>query len=99
MLTYHNMGWGGSLGPMYTEICDSFDEDRIEVIFRIKEFSKGRFKLVKRPDFSSYLLRENTNYRLPNDFLRLTNKLFSLDETNRNKFLNACLSYQYALAS
>ena len=99
MLSHQKMGFsGGGAGPTYTESLDSFDESNMESIFNVKKKSrKGQLKKVERPNLSFIAPRDIENYKLPNDFLDLTNKLFSLDDEMRNKFLNACLCYQHAL--
>jgi len=65
--------------------------------FNIDENARtGGFFKVKRPDLSQAII-DCQGHSLPSGVLELAKKFFSLKEPERDKFINACLSYQFAL--
>mgnify|MGYP001085549460 CR=1 FL=1 len=71
----------------------------METTFHVdKKAKRGEFFEVQRPSFSlGDLAKEFGTRKLPSDFPHLTKKAFSLRKKEREKFLNACFSYQFAL--
>ena len=56
----------------------------------------GSFFKIKRPDVSRGIIDCQGN-TLPSDTVELAERFFSLREPERDKLINACLSYQFAL--
>jgi hypothetical protein len=79
--------------------ANDYDKNLLETTFHIeKNAKKGEFFDVRRPTFSlGDLSKEIGTRKLPSDFSRLKKKMFSLREKEKEKFLNACFSYQFAL--
>jgi len=86
-------------GPCTHHPVEDFDENILETTFHVDINAKnGEFFEVQRPSYSlGDLAKEFRTRKLPSDFPRLTKKIFSLREKEREKFLNACFSYQFAL--
>ena len=84
-------------GPTVISPVNDFDKNVLDTVFHVNKKSKnGTFVEVPRPNFSS-IVRGSETFKLPSDFSDLTKKLFSLENEAREKFLNACFSYQFAL--
>jgi hypothetical protein len=87
----------GSLGPSKTVPLDRIKNDFEDLGHReILQIDNGEFEEIKRPDFRLFPL-DRTDLKLPSDFHRLTEKLFSINEENRDRFLEASASYMFAL--
>lgn len=87
-----------SFGPYVHYPVEDFDESILETTFHVdKKVKNGEFFEVKRPSYSFSSKEPLTNLKLPSDFPSLTKKIFSLRKKEREKFLNACFSYQFAL--
>ena len=56
----------------------------------------GGFVEIQRPDLSRGIIDCQGN-SLPSDILELAEKFFSLKDPERDKFIDSCLSYQFAL--
>ena len=56
----------------------------------------GGFFRIKRPDFTREIV-DCQGSSLPSDIMELADRFFSLRDPERDKFINACLSYQFAL--
>jgi hypothetical protein len=71
----------------------------LETTFHIdKKAKEGEFFQVQRPHFSlNEFAKEFQTLKLPSDFPLLTKKMFSLERKERERFLNACFSYQFSL--
>lgn len=86
-----------SFGSTVISPADAFDESVLDRVFHInKKPRKGTFVKIPRPNFAP-IVKGGTKFKLPLDFPDLTAKLFSLESKEREKFLNACFSYQFAL--
>jgi len=95
-LSHHGAGeMTASLGPCKTVPLDSI-RNNFGDSFHLKVLKTGEFEEVKRPDLRRFPL-ERVNLKLPADFVSLTDKLFSLPERYKEKFLEACASYMFAL--
>ena len=65
--------------------------------FNIDEKAKaGGFFKIQRPDLSRAII-DCQGHSLPSDMVELADKFFSLKVAERDKFINACLSFQFAL--
>jgi hypothetical protein len=65
--------------------------------FNIDKGAKaGGFFEILRPDLSRAVV-DCQGHSLPSDILELAGRFFSLKDPERDKFINACLSYQFAL--
>jgi len=98
-LSSGSYGPASTFGPSIHEPIKDFDKSVMETIFHVdKNAKKGEFFEVKRPSFSlDGSPIEFRTLQLPSDFPRLTKKMFSLRKKEREEFLNACFSYQFAL--
>lgn len=85
-------------GPSSCETVEKFEGKMLETAFHIESNPKeGEFEDVKRPDFQRKQKRDLSKcLKLPSDTEDLVYKLYSLPEKEREKFVNACLSYQFA---
>jgi hypothetical protein len=88
-----------TFGPSTHHPVEDFDEKDLETTFHADgKAEKGDFFEVQRPSFSFDSLSKGfTSLKLPSDFPHLTKKMFSLRKDQKEKFLNACFSYQFAL--
>ena len=98
-LSSQSFGYSMKFGPCRHDLVKDFDESILETTFHVdKKAKKGEFFEVQRPSFSlDILVKEFGTLKLPSDFPRFTKKIFSLKKKEREKFLNACFSYQFAL--
>ena len=85
-------------GPCTHRPVEEFDASILETTFHADKMAKkGEFFEVQRPLFSfDSLSKEPGSLKLPSDFLNFTKKVFCLRKEEREKFLNACFSYQFA---
>jgi len=92
--TYH--GDGLKFGPSYCEAVERFTERNLETVFHVdSDADKGKFRATGRPDLKGTRdLQESL--KLPMDTEDLTCKMVSLPHKEKEKFLNAVLSYQFA---
>lgn len=96
---------GGRLkfGPFTITPVESFAEYVLETTYHVDEKAEnGQFLEIHRPSFSFEFpprthSEESSTLKLPSDFPHLTKKMFSLRKKEREKFLNACFAYQFAL--
>jgi hypothetical protein len=98
-LSSESFGHAGSAGPMICKLTQDFDKTLLDSVYHVdRNAKKGEFVEVKRPSFSFDNQRQGSKtLELPSDFPCLTKKLFSLMKDKREKFLNACFSYQFGL--
>lgn len=98
-LSSQSLGYRMRFGPCRHDPVEDFDESILETTFHVDKNAKnGDFFEVDRPSFSfDFIAKEFGTLKLPSDFPRLTKKIFSLRKKEREKFLNACFSYQFAL--
>jgi hypothetical protein len=84
-------------GPSDHVLLEDYDEQKLDTIFHVDNNAKmGEFVHVERPNFGD-IRNVSPTLKLPSDFSTLTRKLFSLRAGEKNKFLNACFAYQFAL--
>lgn len=84
-------------GPSHHALLEDYNERKLDTIFHIDRSAKaGEFISVERPNLGD-IRNVSATLKLPSDFSALTQKLFSLSEREKNKFLNACFAYQFAL--
>ena len=96
-LTSRTTGSSLKFGPTVITPANGFDESVLDRVFHInKKSRKGTFVKIPRPNFDLNI-KGTEKFKLPSDFPNLTAKLFSLECEAREKFLNACFSYQFAL--
>ena len=74
---------------------EGFKKLEEDTYLKIEETKKGDFIDIERPDFVGSILAGTL--KLPSDSLILTAKLLSMDEAKKEKFLNACYAYAFAL--
>ena len=98
-LSSESYGPAARFGPSTHHPVENFDESVLETIFHVdKNAKKGEYFEVQRPSFSlNSLAKGSGTLKLPSDFPLLTKKISSLRKKEREKFLNACFSYQFAL--
>lgn len=98
-LSSQSSGHSMRFGPSTHHLVEDFDESILETTFHVDRKTKdGEFFNVERPSFSfGVFSKDSKSLKLPSDFPYLTKKLFSLKKEEREKFLNACFSYQFAL--
>ena len=98
-LSSDSYGPAARFGPSIHMPVKDFDKNVMETMFHVdKNAKKGEFFEVQRPSFSlDGFPRGFRTLKLPSDFPRLTKKMFSLRKKEREKFLNACFSHQFAL--
>ena len=98
-LSSESYGYQGSSGPMICRSTQDFDKTLLDSVFHVdRNARKGEFVKVKRPSFSfSGSTHGPKTFEVPSDFPYLTKKVFSLRKEEREKFLNACFSYQFGL--
>ena len=98
-LSSDSYGTAARFGPSMYYPIEHFDESVLETMFHVdKSAKKGGFFKVQRPSFSLDSFGKGfRTFKLPSDFPDLTRKMFSLRKKEREKFLNACFSYQFAL--
>ena len=98
-LSSQSLGYRMRFGPSRHDPVEDFDESILETTFHVDKNAKNcDFFEVDRPSFSfDFIAKEFGTLKLPSDFPRLTKKIFSLRKKEREKFLNACFSYQFAL--
>jgi hypothetical protein len=96
-LSSESYGFSMKQGPYDHILIEDYDEKKLETVFHTDNNAKiGEFIRVQRPCFED-IGDVSKSLKLPSDFQNLTQKLFSIREKERNKFLNACFSYQFAL--
>lgn len=96
-LSHQSSGHRMTYGPYNIEPVEDFDGSKLGTTFHIDKKAKvGEFLEVRRPEFSLNPLGRNGTLKLPYDVLLLTKKMLSLSKREREKFLNACFSYQFA---
>lgn len=94
-LTHYGFGDIRGFGPSSAELIDELDQDRIEKIYRIKDSQLGTYHKIKRPNYDS-IIDSGLPLRIPDDFEKLSKKLYSLPKEYQEKFFDSCLSYQFA---
>jgi hypothetical protein len=97
-LSHREMGIASSVGPlMASKTSEKIADNQLEGIFHIKLGSEnGAFYDVNRPDFSPPLMDEFHKLKMPSDINGYTDKLYNLPRRERDKFFDACFSYQFA---
>lgn len=75
---------------------EDFNEDVLEGWGIDRNVKSGEYEVIQRPELTERTWRVGEPFKLPSDFPELTRKLFSLKKDLREKFLNACFSYQFA---
>ncbi len=100
-LSTNAIGPSTKFEPTFIGSVNTFDESILDRMFHInKKSRKGTFVKIPRRNFvdqPTETLWHFWEFKLPLDFPDLTTKLFSLESNAREKFLNACFSYQLAL--
>lgn len=91
-------------GPFTVGEAEGFAEDVLETTYHVnKKAENGEFLEIQRPSYSFYTpprlhsMEGLGTFKLSSDLPYLTRKMFSLREKERDKFLNASFSYQFAL--
>jgi hypothetical protein len=98
-LTHTELGFGQSFGPIIVlKPNETIDESKLEFIFHIDIAKKtGTYNSVVRPDFSSLIwTKPPQKLMIPQDVNEYTRKLYCLPERERDKFIDACFSYQFS---
>jgi hypothetical protein len=77
---------------------EKFNEDLLENQDwgLIRNAKIGQFEVIKRPELEEHGRTPSEPIRIPSDFPSLTRKLFGLEKRLKERFLNACFSYQFA---
>jgi len=98
-LSSQSSGPSMKFGPFGHYPVEDFGENILETTFHVdKKAKKGEFLEVQRPSFSlDGFGGLGMIFKLSSDFPHLTRKVYSLRRKEREKFLNACFSYQFAL--
>lgn len=95
-LSNTSFAYSQKVGPWIHVEIDEFDPNQISNIFKLKtDLDEGIYTEIERPDLSSRR-REIAPLKIPSDFPKLTEKLYSLRENLREQFFDACLSHQFA---
>ena len=96
-LSHTRFGGIQTFGPSSHETKDKLDKKLIAKVHHIKtDAPEGTFQKVERPIYESYA-DSTHSLKIPHDFPDLTQKLYALPDGEREKFFDACLSYQFAL--
>lgn len=97
-LSHVSFGGFQGFGPSGHDLIEEFDRERVKRIYHLKEdIKEGIYQKVNRPDYESVIKDGVHNIIIPEDFSKLSKKLYSLPKEYQEKFFDSCLSYQFAL--
>jgi len=97
-LSHVSFGGTQEFGPSGHYLVEEFDREIVKRIFHLKEdIKEGTYRKVTRPDYKSVIKKDVHILRVPEDFSKLSKKLYSLPTEIQEKFFDSCLSYQFAL--
>jgi hypothetical protein len=93
-----NISFGGRMtgGPSFHIPTTNFNEDNLRIFNPDPNAKDGEFVTLQRPILQGPA-RLSRPLKLPSDFPSLTGKLFSLSVKEKQRFMGACFSYQFAL--
>lgn len=83
-------------GPVVFYRPKKFGNNELSCLNIDENAKAGGFFKVQRTDLARTIL-DCQGHNLPSDILELAEKFFFLKDPKRDKFINACLSYQFAL--
>jgi len=97
-LSYTDIGGGQRFGPLdTTKVTETIDSKRLETVFHVKsEYSDGILVRIDRQEYTNRI-RDLQGLTIPDDTVKKTRKLYFLPQREKEKFFDACFSYQFAL--
>lgn len=95
-LSHIRFGGFQGFGPCSCDLIEELDRERTKKIFHLKDnVTDGTYEKIKRPNYGS-TVDDIHSLKIPDDFPRLSRKLYALPEEYQEKFFDSCLSYQFA---
>lgn len=96
-LSHYGFGNARGFGPTSTELVDEFNRDRVVNIHHIKkDVPMGVCDQIHRPNYEN-VSYSSSSLNIPDDFEKLSKKLYALPKNYQKTFFDSCLSYQFAL--
>ena len=97
-----NIAFGRQMkgGPSIHILLEDLDESKLQCFNLNTSAKEGEYVTLKRPSLeeaSTSQTHLTGTFKLPSDFPSLSKKMFSLRRKEKEQFLNACFSYQFAL--